>query len=496
MSNCTVEFWADKDEGGYNKTYTDPVSKSNLSTETWEGHDHHHMDDTIGSVRTGSQAWVLLYSQSNYSGRSVLVGPNTTVNTEDLSSEGKDMDDTIESFILYDTKPDVNPGNIVNNFLDLYPFSDHSQYTVDNLWNSQFFSQNSLYRAYDPEIVVDQRTISVVLKFDHEITDNEDDHATLTFSMDLKGNFTDEIQVNYRMAKATHIPKWAIKIADIEVNLLADVVASILEGVDIVVTDGAGIFGEAELDEIVELVANAVTFCIDHSNALFKFMFVIQDDGGTMNFPAVVSHGIARIIYATYQEIFGHNPSSANSFDQTTFIQVLGGDSGDRFKDSANTNFLFNAYNYRAYIPDVSYFYGSGGALISLKIDANTDGEKDDHVIVQMTFDPQGQLYSILGTVDLFLDDYEDGYLAPTSGLIVLTVDGNLKQILKDQHGNTTYALLDYDSIEDAYADLIQTSIDSTARNYGFTLTDQQECLIGASLSVINAVKAGIKRAD
>ena len=496
MSHCTVQFWQDKDQGGYTKTYTNPSSKGDLSQETWEGHDNHHMDDTIGSIKTGSQAWVQLYSQPNYQGRSYLLGPNQSVNAEDLSSEGKNMDDTIESFILYDTQPIVNPARIVDNFLDLYPNSDHTQYTIDNQWNSKFYSQDSQYRAYDPRITVNDDSIDVEVKFDHIINDNEDDHATLTFSMDLKGNFIDEIQVNYRMAHATHIPKWVIRIVDLEVNLIADIIAGIVADVDFVITDGFGelLFGEAGPEEVVGLVADMVTFCIDHANALFKFMFVIQDDGGTMNFPAVVSHGIARTIFSCYQEIFGHDPRPVLDFNWEEVTNALDGDRGDILKYSQNTNFQLNGFPFRIYFPDISYFYGSSGALLSLKLDANTDGEKDDHVFLQMTFSPEGHLYSILGTVDFFLDDYQDGYVAPTSGLITLNTEGELYQFTKDDQGNTTQTPIDYSSIEDALADLLQGSIDSTATRYGFQLSDQQQNLVGATSEVIEAIKAGLSK--
>ena len=111
-----------------------------------------------------------------------------------------------------------------------------------------------------------------------------------------------------------------------------------------------------------------------------------------------------------------------------------------------------------------------------------------------MTFSPEGHLYSILGTVDFFLDDYQDGYIAPTSGLITLNTEGELYQFTKDDQGNTTQTPIDYSSIEEALADLLQGSIDDTATRYGFQLSDQQQNLVGATSEVIEAIKAGLSK--
>ncbi len=108
MSNCYVEFWENKNQesGGYRKL-DGPQNYSDLSDVHWkvdgEQEDgwRYEMDDCISSLRTGSQAWVILYTDSDYKGDSVLVGPNTTMNLDD----GYDND--VASIKVFDQDPNA-----------------------------------------------------------------------------------------------------------------------------------------------------------------------------------------------------------------------------------------------------------------------------------------------------------------------------------------------------------------------------------------------------
>lgn len=488
MSNCTVTFWKDKNFEDHHKTYDGPQIVPDLNQVQWSGQSHDDMKDDIGSLKTGSQAWVRLYSKANYSGRTALVGPNTDINMENLyddNNEG-DMDDTIESFQLYDHKPSVNTTNIINNFKALYPGSNYNR--LHNLYNSEFYAQDSQYRVYDP-VITGSDTIAFSINLDH-IQFDSDDHAVITFSMNLRGDFVDSIKVEYTMADATQIPDWLIKIIDGAIDVADDAAKVLADGAEIVITDGVGVVATVEVNEVIDFTAKLLTFCVDHINTVLNAIFTYQDDGGTMNFSAITSHAIARAVLAYNQELFGKDDGTTLHFSESSFLNGLGksGWNSSDPKHNPYVNFTHSDYNYRAYYPDNTFFYANGGALSSVKIDAVTSVQKDDHLILQATFDPQGRLFSVVGSIDLFSRKHDDNYTAPASG--VLTYNENRQMVHIAQDG--TVSNVNYNSLEDAYADKMRTALSSTANEFDFSVTDQQEKLVDASLSVLAAIEAAI----
>src|SRR5690606_763348 len=132
--------------------------------------------------------------------------------------------------------------------------------------------------------------------------------------------------------------------------------------------------------------------------AVFKF----QGDGGTANFPAIVSHSIARLVLAYYQELYGPDPHQTIGFNESRFLSTLYTDRWQYTKHNPFVEFRQGAYSYRAYYPDNTFFYARGGALSSVKIDAITDNRMDDHLVLQAIFDPHGKLFAVAGCIDIF----------------------------------------------------------------------------------------------
>ncbi|MCA1779785.1 MAG: peptidase inhibitor family I36 protein [Xanthomonadaceae bacterium] len=486
MSNCNVTFWKDQNFEGHYKNYDGPTSKSDLNEVQWHGQSHDDMKDDIRSIQTSSETWVRVYSKANYSGRTALIGPNENKNMSDVRDDNNedDMDKTIESFQLYDHKPNVNTTNIINNLKALYPGSDYNR--LNNLYNSEYYAQDSQYRIYDPEMLVGADKISFTINMDH-IQLEHDDHAVVTLSMDYRGDFVDRIQVVYTMADASQIPDWAIKIIDGAIDVADDAAKILADGAEIVITDGVGVVATVETNEVIDFTAKVLTFCVDHLNTVLSAVFTYQDDGGTMNFPAAVSHGIARCVLAYHQELFGKD-SESQGFNESNFLAGLGASSWNYDKHNPSVGFSDDGFSYRAYYPDNSFFYANGGALSSVKIDAVTGVEKDDHLILQASFDPQGRMFSVVGSIDLFARSHSDGYTAPASG--VLTFDENHRMILIDQAGTVTP--VNYASLADAYADQMRKALDAVADDYNETVTDQQRTLVDASLRVLAAIDSAI----
>src|SRR5690606_14889765 len=141
-----------KGTDGY-KNYDGPHSETDLSKVLWDGTTFDNdMKDDISWIDTSSSAWVRVYSKPNFQGRTALIGPDQHISMKALRDENDedDMDDTIESFQIYDHKPDVDTSRIVSNLVALYPGSKRVR--KNNRYATEWYAQDSQYRIYDPSI--------------------------------------------------------------------------------------------------------------------------------------------------------------------------------------------------------------------------------------------------------------------------------------------------------------------------------------------------------
>lgn len=491
---CNVSFWSDTDDkkgtGPY-KNYTSPTSVPDLAKVYWDGTSKQDdMKDDMSWVDTDANTWVRLYSSTSYTGRTLLIGPSSSVNLKYTNDEANedDMNDTVQSFQLYDHKP-VDTTAITNNFIALFPGSPRGR--EDYAYYSTFYAQDSEYRIFDPAMVVNAESVAFTLKLKHMQAEG-DDEAVVTFSMDYNGAFVDQIQVTYQMADKSVIPDWAIKLIDGAIDVTAWAAKAVADSAEIVLTDGAGLLAAPETNEVIDGAAKTLTFCVDHLNTVLAAIFKYQDNGGTMYFSSMVSHGIARLVLAYYQEIKGADTQPGMAFNDGQFRSGLGasgwvnpGTSGG--KSNPYVDFTQNGYSYRAYYPDNSFLYGHMGAVSSVCLGANTNVQKDDHLTLQVTCDPQGNLFSAAGGMDIFLTRNVDGYEAPTTGVIMK--QGS--QVVKVSAGASATPL-SQGSIVDAYRDAMNAALNAAASQYGLTLTDQQRHLVDASVTALNAIVTAI----
>jgi hypothetical protein len=488
MSNCNVTFWKDTDDNkgtGHYKNYDGATSVSDLNQVQWHGEDHDDMKDDISWVDTASQAWVKVYSKADYQGRSYLIGPGVSTNLKFVYVDGDDMNDTVESFQIFDHKPDVDTAQVNTNFVALYPGSTRTR--LNNLYCSEFYAQDSQYRIYDPIMVLGTNRIDFTINLDH-VQSESDDHAVVTFSMDFKGDFIDHIQVTYDMADASQIPPWAIKLIDGAIDVAADTAKLIADGAEIVITDGVGVVATVETNKLIDYTAKALTFCVDHLNTVLKAIFKFQDNGGTMYFSAVVSHSIARLVLAYYEELYGADQNTPLGFSDHNFLTSLGQSNWtSNDKHNPYVQITDGSYPYRVFYPDNSFLYARGGAISSVAIAAVTNNAKDDHLTMQASYDPHGNLFSVNGGMDIFLLRQDDGYEAPISG--VITYDGN-RQMVQIKNGVITH--INYASLEAAYQDLMTSALTSTAATFDIDLSGQQRTLVDASVKVLNAMTSAI----
>lgn len=494
MSNCNLTFYKKTDgkkgTDGY-KNYDGPQAVADLSKVLWDGiTSNNDMKDDISWVDTGSQAWVRVYSKANFQGRTALIGPDQHVNMKTFRDENDedDMDDTIESFQLYDHKPDVNTSTIINNLLALYPGSVRSR--KNNRYETEWYAQDSQYRIYDPSIQLSGNTLSFSMDLDH-IQLEQDDHAVITFSMDLNGGFVDQIKVTYDIADATQVPEWAIKLIDGTIEAAKYGAMAIADGAVIVLTDGVGVVATVEINRLIKYTAEALTFCVDHLNIVLGAVFKLQGDGGTANFPAIVSHGIARLILAYYQELYGPDPHDALGFNEQRFLNTLDKNPWQYTKHNPFVEFSENAYSYRSYYPDNTFFYAKGGALSTVKIDAITNNRIDDHLVLQAIFDPYGKLFAVAGCIDIFsVKNNTSDYTMPASGVFAYNAEGTMIHVF--QGGEEVTEVQGYDSLETAFADSLRSALRQAGDEYDIKLTNQQITMIDASIRVLKAMGEAI----
>lgn len=493
MSNCNVTFYKKTDghkgTDGY-KNYDGPHSETDLSKVLWDGTTFDNdMKDDISWIDTSSSAWVRVYSKPNFQGRTALIGPDQHISMKALRDENDedDMDDTIESFQIYDHKPDVDTSRIVSNLVALYPGSKRVR--KNNRYATEWYAQDSQYRIYDPSIELQNNKVTFSMDLDH-IQAEKDDHATITFAMDLGGGFVERISVSYDIAEATQIPEWAIKLIDGSIELAKYGAMAIADGATIVFTDGVGVVATIEINKLIKYTADALTFCVDHLNFVLSSVFKFQADGGRPNFPAIVSHGIARLVLAYYQELLGPDPNTPMKFNEKRFLSEFGAEKWETGKNNPYIRFNEDVYPYRSYFPDNTFFFAHGGLLSSVKIDAITDNQMDDHLIVQAVFDPHGRLFSIAGTVDIFYLKGISDYKAPASGVLAYNADGKIIHVT--QGGQEVTEVQGYASLEDAYADSLKHALRQTAAEYNLHLTDRQMVMIDASASVVRAISAAV----
>lgn len=492
-ANCYVQFWENKnkEDGGYHQ-FNGPTQDPNLSNNYWDGKNQNfsnEMDDAISSMQTGSQSWVIIYSENDYTGKQYLVGPNSYI--PDLSKISPDMDNTIASFQLFDAAP-VNPTTVLNNFLALYPGSD--QTSVSGNQCIEFYAQDAGYRIYYPSILQSGSTVNFSMNIDHIIGGGKDDHAVVTYSMDTAGNFINRITITYDMnSGAYHVPQWMLDFIDDGIDEVADEAIAFLDGAEIVLTAGVGTELVVPTDILILAGAEVLTIAVNHINAVIDKLFGLQDNGGTMYFSSAISHAIGRLMYSYMQERYGSNSGQLVYFDQSAYQQHFNTTWDDEDKDNPCLTFSQSGSEYRSYYPDNTAGYSKAGYMSSVKIDAINNNAKDDHLILMTTFDPTGKLFSAQGSIDIYgaPDDSDDidNYTAPSSGTIAYDKNGNVIQITQD----AIIPLSQYTTVQDAYKDRMQNALNNVQYVDHSEFSDALKHLVDASYNVLMGIEAAVK---
>ena len=454
--NCFVTFYEKTDYKGKHRTFDGPDDSKKLSDHHW--HDHsgflNQVDDASSSLKTGSQSWVKVYANNNFGGKEVLFGPNSHI--DDLSDYGINND--IASFQLFDKKP-VDEPKVLDNFLAQYPTSARTT----NFGKSalEFYRQDTHYRVYYPSIVQDDNVVNFSYNLDHIIGMGGDDHATVSFSMDLDGNFVGKISVSYDFSSgAYHVPKWVLDFIKDGIDDAAEEAIVYLDGAEIVMTAGLGTELVIPTDILVLAGAEILTIGVNHINDVIDWLFGLGDNGGTMYLSSIVAHSVARLVFAYFQERYGQNSGTLVGVSNSALADYFD-DSWDQAMHNDAFTFHESGSSYRIYKPDTSSGYSKAGLIASVKMDAINSGAKDDYLSLLCTFDPSGNLFSAQGTVDIYGapddSDDKDKYTSPSSGTIAYDGKGGIIKITKSGHSTLT----GYSSVEDAWRGEMRNAINS-----------------------------------
>jgi hypothetical protein len=497
-ANCYVDFWENKaksdgsHDGGHIR-FNGPVNIPDMSKYGWDGKSGmmNETDDSASSLATGSQSWLTVFSQSNYGGSKLSIGPGQTI--PDLSKTNPNMDNTIASFQLFDAQP-VNTSAVLDNFLALYPGST----TNDKMSGGkciEWYAADSHYRIYYPSIVQNGTLVSFAINLDHIIGAGTDDHAAVTFTMDTSGVFQGKISITYDMSSgAYNVPQWMIDFADDAIDDAEEDVIALLDGAEIVFTAGAGVELVIPTDIFVMAGAELLTIAVNHINDVIDKLFGLSDNGGTMYFPSIVSHSVARMAYAFQQELYGQSPGQVLGFNEGSFLGGLGAGNWTSGQNKHNPCVVFtnNQQSYRCYYPDNTAGYSRMGYISTAKIDAINNNDKDDYMSVVLSFGPTGKLFSVQGSIDIYgaPDDSDDTdvYVAPSSGTIAYNNEGQIIVANKD----SATVLSGYSSLTDAYRDLMQQSLNTVPYVDHDDFSPALLNIVSASCEVIAAIESAV----
>jgi hypothetical protein len=149
----------------------------------------------------------------------------------------------------------------------------------------KFRSQDSDYRVYIPDKDPDKSTISynsagqmvLTLSVDHIIGTelSKDDHSTATMTFDTDGSLVQtDMTVTFEDSGPLTIPRWLVTDVDVTVAVLGLVLAPD--------SDGGSV---AEALKVIKDIDDFVRTFNNITSNIRKF----TDDGGRLNFPAVVA---------------------------------------------------------------------------------------------------------------------------------------------------------------------------------------------------------------
>ncbi|MFP6846418.1 MULTISPECIES: hypothetical protein [Thalassolituus] len=408
---------------GDNRTFNAPYNAlvlHSIGYTTSGTYMYSSVSGAINSLRSGANAWLIVFDDENGGGNALKVNPNTKI--KDLNSVSRydfdgnkkgDWKNQIQSFLLYNHQPEFwstkysRPYIDFKTLFDLYPGTTNSS-SDDKI---TYVIEDATYSIDEPKLAVQSTTQSIDnyyisedfsvlptdgwtkynISMDHKNTGGRNDKAEFDLYFDNSGKLVSIQHFSWSSNGAYNISQQLITIVDDEAWLL-------------------GTIGAFETLGISEEAADAFVTIFDFLTKVFNdissLVYKKTDDGGSYYFLPVICHTINRI-YSTVASGYNFSTYTSGSdsrnnytldFDYTSYSSALSQSSialvsiGNwAQKSGANGSLPFSQvieyqyanYKYRTWYPEVSYS-AELGMILSCKIDYEIDDDKDDHIILLM----------------------------------------------------------------------------------------------------------------
>jgi hypothetical protein len=236
-----------------------------------------------------------------------------------------------------------------------------------------FASQDSWYRLYCPTTNTIDNSFYVTLRMDHIVSNSGDDHAVVMLEFNQDGQL-----------------------------LSAELAQSSVGGDTLPIFEVATVLGTAAgLFTVAGSFLTATTALLSFT---YRRLLDDADDGGRLNFPAVIVQTILKVAACIEQDQASPSPNAIIQFNPDLFVSSMG--AATKYKndhksgiDFEATNFTYKTDNcdshYRTWSPDSQEVINGiqkngGGIVVSCKIDhiRGDDGSQpDDHIVLVLFFD-------------------------------------------------------------------------------------------------------------
>lgn len=275
-------FCEDEQLSGDNRIFADSTV-DDMNTVYYSTDSSRDMKDNISSLATGPNTYLQIFDETDRTGNTLRVYPNTTYSDlNDVARGDGDWKNQIQSFWVQTS--DSTPMSWVltvdlSKFRSLYPDNYDDSTTSGNAFGYQ--TQDAQYRIYFPVLQsLDAFNLTVVVQIDHIISGATDDHAVITMTFDSEGLLT-QVSGTWDAGSAYQIPNWLVKGVDVSAKVLGALGAF-----------ESGFISEEAADEFVE----AFDIACKAFDAVFNIISSISEsDGGRFYMIPVVCHTIFRV---------------------------------------------------------------------------------------------------------------------------------------------------------------------------------------------------------
>lgn len=216
-------FCAGTDFNSDTAVFQGPINESDLNSVSFPTNTSRDLKNDIQSLATGSSAWLEIWNDTDYSGSSLRIYPNTTY--DDLNQVARlpngDWKNQMQSFKLYTSLPDASwcltfdQDTFFKSIPDGYAMKDTS---------GPYYHYNTQDCGYDirvTDISYDSSSMTVSFRIDYDLA-GHNDKVNLDLKVNTDGSIN-SVTYEYEQGGAVQIPSAVIKAVDVSAEVLGAV---------------------------------------------------------------------------------------------------------------------------------------------------------------------------------------------------------------------------------------------------------------------------------